>query len=600
MKRSVRVSILIVLSSISLNIKSQTLAPGTVIFSEDFNGGPPLTWSVVNNNANNFQWIWETSYRQGMFSNCENNIASTSSDNGFMLLPMDFYNTPIPASGAINMDTYLETPSITVPSNVAIVFRFQQFVRFCCNNSNRLEVQYSFDNFVTSTSVSAVNPGTINVLSQNVEEVNVPIVTLGNTIKFRILAEGSSHYFWMIDDVEVVIPYTSAVSAEKMAIENVNFTSLPSSKTAIPRSFVEPIISNLKIQNRGSTNQTNVKVRSTLYLDSNLNGSTVNAIVSTDSILTPFLSVDSSWTLSLTNQNVPNSYGYYRLKNEVVLNGVNQLSNRKQKEVQFAVTDSVLAKNINIQDCAEEVTMYGFANGTLSKFGTVYTMGSKAGKLTSISAYIGASIYNAGINLRAELWSYDPTQSAPDQKIGVLLDQSGMVTINASHLSKWHVFPLSNKINLQPDSSYLVVIYQVSKSVNTSDYSTPVYYNNDKVNNQVYESYRYLSALGSWQAVTTNFYFNMNFGDIQVGVEEVEETSLQVDVFPNPSLKIFKIKASGKIKSVRVLDVKGKLLKEVFQSGAESVNLQDYDRGVYFALIELQTGAVISKKLIKY
>ena len=109
-------------------VRSQATPPGTVIFSEDFNGSLPTTWSVVNNNPNNFQWIWETQYRPGQYSTCSDKIASTTTGNGFMLLPMDFYNTP--SLMPVTMDTYIETPAITIPSNAPFVlFRFQQFMR---------------------------------------------------------------------------------------------------------------------------------------------------------------------------------------------------------------------------------------------------------------------------------------------------------------------------------------------------------------------------------------------------------------------------------------------------------------------------------------
>ena len=466
---------------------SQT-APGAIIFSEDFNGGLPSTWSVVNNNPNNLQWIWETNYRQGQFSNCFDKIASSTSDNGFMLLPMDFYNTPSPSIGAVSMDTYIESPSIIIPNNAqSILFRFQHYVRYCCSNTGKLEVHYSFDNFLTSQSHDVVQHLPINSLGENVAEVGVTVARLsgqGNSVRFRILAEGMSNYFWMIDDVVVVMPYSSAVSVEHSEIINENMVSSPSLQSAVPLLLMDAINSIVKVQNRGLNAQTGLSVQSTLYLDSNLTGQVLNSVISTDFGTIPFLGIDSMLERIVTNQNSPSVHGHYRLKNEVVTNGLNQLSNRKYKEVQFQITDSVLSKNTNIATCANELS----TDGGISKFGTVYAMKSRGGQLSSMSAYVGASTFNVGAYVRAEIWSYDASETLPNLKVGILLDSSEVDTLHSADLSKWHTFMLSGRINLSPDSNYLVVINQVGRSAQSASFHAPVYMNSNHIRNSFVDS----------------------------------------------------------------------------------------------------------------
>ena len=109
--------------------KRQQKAPpsgATIFLSEDFGTGSPTSlptgWSVTNLSAVTAnRWIWSNSAPGGQYSLNVPALASTTANNGYMSLPCDLYNTPFPSGGPNAMDTYFESPSFAIGSNVGSV-----------------------------------------------------------------------------------------------------------------------------------------------------------------------------------------------------------------------------------------------------------------------------------------------------------------------------------------------------------------------------------------------------------------------------------------------------------------------------------------------
>ena len=188
-------------------------AVGDTLYYQDFTGGLPQGWSIVNNNSsNNFVWKWDTVYQNGQFSSPGNVIVSSTAANGFMSLPSDFYNTPTPGTGGVSMDTYFESDSIdltkggtiTPPTNIIVTY--QQTLRRCCLGSVKHVLQVSTDNFVTFQEYDATNGLALSAASGTVvNAINISTATLGSSaVKIRFLAEGNVAYYWMIDDLAII------------------------------------------------------------------------------------------------------------------------------------------------------------------------------------------------------------------------------------------------------------------------------------------------------------------------------------------------------------------------------------------------------------
>ena len=71
----------------------QNKAAGDTIAYEDFDRGLPNNWSIVNNSANNFNWIWGTVAKNGMSTLGLNSIRSSTAANGFTQRLLQFTST---------------------------------------------------------------------------------------------------------------------------------------------------------------------------------------------------------------------------------------------------------------------------------------------------------------------------------------------------------------------------------------------------------------------------------------------------------------------------------------------------------------------------
>jgi hypothetical protein len=122
-------------SFLSKNKTNNNKAFGDTLWSEDFAGGLPIGWSIVNNNSNNLQWQWDTVYRSGQFTMNVPAINSTTVTNGFMLVAIDFYNTPI--TSLTNVDSYFQSGAIVINPSQSVELKLQQFSNFCCSTSGK-------------------------------------------------------------------------------------------------------------------------------------------------------------------------------------------------------------------------------------------------------------------------------------------------------------------------------------------------------------------------------------------------------------------------------------------------------------------------------
>lgn len=130
------------------NVKTKTnninsKAPGDTIWYEDFTGGIPAGWSVVDNTSNNYNWV----INNATINNSANTfgytntgpIASTSGGN-HMLLFGDQYNEPNMPANPIDMDAYFQTSAIALTGQANVSVVFQEKFRLCCSSDARIKL----------------------------------------------------------------------------------------------------------------------------------------------------------------------------------------------------------------------------------------------------------------------------------------------------------------------------------------------------------------------------------------------------------------------------------------------------------------------------
>lgn len=140
-------------------------------------------------------------------------IISRSLDNGFAMLDVDTWNNNNDGTFGSNLaNAELISPVMDLSGfeGEALALTFTQSARFCCGAGTQLTVQVSTDGFQTFTSFNARGDQAVNAIerSNNVTfsllEAFEGIDDLSNVqVKFIWNTE-AAHYFWMIDDVQII------------------------------------------------------------------------------------------------------------------------------------------------------------------------------------------------------------------------------------------------------------------------------------------------------------------------------------------------------------------------------------------------------------
>ncbi|NRA93745.1 MAG: hypothetical protein HRU26_13900, partial [Psychroserpens sp.] len=290
---------------------SNNKAPGDIIWSEDFTGGFPAGWSVLDNTGNGFDWVLDPGSANVVadFTNTAP-IASNSGGN-YMLMNADGYNSPIPAGGAVEMDSYFQTSAITLAGQAGVSVTFQQKFRRCCANVPAPVINLSVSTdptFATNVMDYDINGGiSTNDASPDPMDMSINITAIAGGLTGDIylrfhLVSGSSHYFWMIDDIAVV---ESPIN--DMVAINGFYGFFGVQYTRIPFDHVQPISFSYQANNIGVANQTNTSLSADISTGAGSVYSGNSTPITFVSLATDTFELDSVWTPSaaIVDWNVP-------------------------------------------------------------------------------------------------------------------------------------------------------------------------------------------------------------------------------------------------------------------------------------------------------
>jgi len=263
-------------SMISAGGQAYAKEQGVVFWSEDFTGGLPVGWATVDNNGLGYDWV--LSNAANITANYTNTtaIASTSGGNYMLLFGDDYNSTSFTA-----MDSYFQTSSINLGSLSGgtgfpeVTIRWQQKFRHCCSSAPlSFTVQVSRDSMFTPgpTTVSyEANPGVaVNAMSSDPETtaVNISDVAGGNytgDIFIRFHKTTNTHYFWMIDDIELLeTPYNEIVMLDGFWANTTGSTVPYIPYSMIPQSQLNDIDFYGVIFNNGQKDQPNTVMTATV------------------------------------------------------------------------------------------------------------------------------------------------------------------------------------------------------------------------------------------------------------------------------------------------------------------------------------------------
>ena len=584
---------------------------GDTLWSEDFAGGLPNGWTAVNNDGAiaAFKWQWDTIYRPGQFSQNIPTINSTTASDGFMLLAMDFWNSPIMMS--VSADTYFQSPAIPISSSPSVELRLQQFYRFCCWNGAKVVAQVSVDNFQTFDEYN-LNSLFVNQISSNVEFTSVNVsrtLAYQDTAYLRFYIDGLSHYFWMIDDLALV------EGGQGVEMESINFYQPQLAKGPFPLisplNYLKDVGFKATVKNVTGVPLSGVNLNIAINQSRNSNGSPGAGLVYSTNIqannngsLTPFY-VDT--VFSNAPFFTPSLRGEYKVSSTA---NSNQFPRADSTELSFTVSDTVFGKDFNSPS--------GII-GTVRNTSMVQPNGDRVGSLfyldstqfniqfNSISFYVSNDIGNIGSVIRPVIWEFNSDTSkvlgivnACGRELASSLD-SFSITINDTN--RWLTLKLDTGIAMTRSTNvgeFVVGWEMLGGSLLGYNFSVWNDYSAQIVapDTSTFVSFGNSVLLPNWGAIKAAPMIRLNVKPLLVGEEEVDLNRPQLQVYPNPSNGSFTLENKGSVKMVEVYNVNGqKVQVELFNN---QLDLTDQHKGIYLLRVLLESGELVSKKLIKY
>jgi len=615
---------------------------GDTISYQQFRNGLPRNWSVVNNNANNFTWQWDTIYKQGQFSTTRNAIKSTTASNGFMSLPSDFYNTPTPTTGRVNMDTYFESNHIDLtngglnPNGYSSVWiSYQQYVRYCCNASNRLVLQVSTDTFATFTEYDAINGLAVNAgntsdsIGGTTNVINISTAVSGQTTcQYRFLAEGNGRYFWMIDDIAIIEGVTNDLELSNPYLEfhDAGYDDNPFYHV-IPYDLFPPLPFFSTIKNNGSNTLTNVRLEVDVIHDSFPNTNAGAGLVYSNSTnTTPSTVVSNSISDSVINQFsnapyfVPTILGDFKVDFLATSDSVDlNLGNETARQL-LATSDTIFRKadyGLSGGTGPASYTRGGIPGGTAvgDRFGTMYIVESNTGNglhtiPTSVTFEVSGNTRNDGVEIVPKIWSYNEDSSSVNASfIAEVASAFIPYTVTAANLNSSLTLSFDNGTALTsglPAGQY-VVGWEVTSIAGGTTFEVLEDASNAGLQETV-TTFTYPGHSPGWGWVRDLPAIQLNMGNLPISTSlgNTSASSTEFNVLPNPNTGIFKLSIATENQISYNLNIRNTLGQLVYSDlltingkFTEQINLSKLEKGIYFVSLENESEKLMKKVIIQ-
>ncbi|MBL4708782.1 MAG: T9SS type A sorting domain-containing protein [Flavobacteriales bacterium] len=620
-----------------LNFNSKKF--GDTLFYTDFNGGLPSGWTIQNNNPNNFQWSWDTTYLQGQFSSTRTKIKSTTAANGFMSLPSDFYNTPTPATGRVNMDTYFESDTITIIPKPSVWVSYQQYVRYCCNSSNDLVLRVSTDNFITWTEFDAINAlpvnagNTSNAVGGRTNIINISTaVANASQFKIRFYAEGNGRYFWMIDDFAIVEGVENDLELRDpyMEFNEANYDYYPF-YGQIPYDLFPALPFFGRIYNNGSNTQTNVKLEATVNHIAFPNGTPGTGLIyannsSPITMVSGSISDSAVPVLTGSPRFVPLVLGEFSVNFLATGDSLDDNIGNEIATAGFLTTDTIFARDDNSFGGGTGPGSYVRNNlngGQLpgDAFGTMYIVESRTGNggltkvPTSVTYRVSNDTSQVGMEIVPKLWEYDDDSLrvggnfSVDRAFGAELAGAFIpYTIQLSDINSFLTLAFDNGSGFFSglDTGQYVVGWEVINTNGGNNFevlndasSAALQVNVSTFNNLAHDP--------RWSWVDVNPGIRLNFGNMVVtGLDKTSSSPIQFEISPNPNNGQFKIQLNSKSELEFTMSVRNTLgqtisIEQIAVKGyyTKQLDLRQFERGVYFVCLESKNEKLIKKVVVQ-
>jgi len=563
---------------------------GDIIWSEDFTGGLPTNWTVVDNTTNNYTWVVNNSpldnIANGGFTNVP--VIPSVSGGNHMLLFGDNYNL---GGGMQTLDSYFQTDAIALSGQPAVVVQFYSHFRYCCSNSTELNLMVSTDPTfpLTAATRSYDVKGNLGVSEHGVPELKAINITnlvggLTGNIYLRFHWKGSSHYYWMVDDVQVLEPGSNDLLGNEpffaFGSNLIRYSRIPFNQIS-PANFIMR-----KVENIGGYAQTN----SILTADIN-SGSFI--ATSAPTTINPG-DVDSLFTA--TQYTAPSVVGVNHTVKLVVSSDSTDVTpiNNEFEFAPFKITQDIFAHDFFDPTPS---TSGGIINGNAEfEVGNYFDIVT-TDNLHAIDVVVGAGT-PVSTNIQGVLYEYTST---------------GFNQVAVTPFYNTTALDINNTVSLafttpptvSAGSTYFVAVHTLSEFYYGVSGTSP---NHKSISGPT--SLRYYPTMLAPNA-NMNYYnietpmVRMNFGQVITGINKLGVINSST-IFPNPANNTINVALNTKTVEKVVLSLKNMLGQTVFTKELvingltnETINVKSFNRGVYFISIDYGTEVANTKIILK-
>ena len=585
----------------SKNYASSTInkAPGDTIWEEDFTGGLPTGWYVQDNTGNNAVWVIQAAgtLPDADFTTNQATIASNSGGN-CMLLYSDLYESPMPAGGYYDMDSYFQTSGIQVSNFNGVSINFQQSFRRCCaiTPAPVSVVSVSTDStFATNFQEYDIIGGVGgNIASADPMDVSINISAIAGSYTGKIwvrfhIKSGSEAYYWMIDDITVVEAPTNDITAQAPYYGFTPVGTFGYQYTRIPVNHIQSADFTMIVDNIGTADQTGTQ----LNVDINDGSASVfnqsTTAMTLNSLTRDTLEMLGQWTPPATT-GIP-----YTVTIDVSSDSTDLTPNNngavfppfQVSQYTVALDDySTTPGNGGAQadpNGATEHEAGNFMEAVISEAapGVEFLAGSN----TTIGASIDAVLYRSSggdyIEIaRSANYVVTAADTATPKTLLLIDGLTGQAPI------------------LQADSVYFFGIHSFDDSFQWATSGVgPAPNTNSATHSSV--SFPNRASATTTYSLTGTPMIRLILDPNLIGVDEVEK-DVKFNVFPNPSNGVFNINFSSNEENNVNLTVKNVVGQTVITetvnvSGKTNhqISLSDYSKGIYFLTVGNETVKLI-------
>ena len=329
----------------------------------------PQGWNIIDNNNVGYYWHWSDVGPRGSLLNetgeCGNPRSDwlkylpegTTTDNGFMILESNWYNTTENcdvARNEIDMDSYVEFGPIDFSNEGGAIFNIKMYYIYCCkyNASLNMEISTNYNPILQTGDwndtirLNLAAPNDWPSLEQSDLSINISNKVKGySSVFFRIHVEHSAHYFWIFDDVSFTKPpsndivitdswfdYIFNAEEPEYSIDIKDSYNFWGGYTQIPQPIVGSFVQfRTSIFNNGENDAINTKLTATIFKDGVEQEKEMSDVKEILSYKYDTLKIPTSY--------IPSDIGHYQVSFTVNMDSEDAYIKDNEYSYKFEVTD---------------------------------------------------------------------------------------------------------------------------------------------------------------------------------------------------------------------------------------------------------------------